>query len=116
MRFVWMVSAVIVSMSGVAHAVSYFAGGGASPCSLFVKMHKGNPELTGLVYQSWLQGFFTCVNTVLGAEGKPVFDLTALNDVSHNDFMSAYCAKHPTANYKDGALELMGSLPRVRAP
>jgi hypothetical protein len=113
MRFVWMVGAVIVSMLGVAQAASDFVGGGAAPCSLFVKMNKGNPEMTGLVYQSWLQGYFTGVNTVLGSQGKPRFDLSALKDISHNEFMGTYCAEHPNADYKDGALELMGRLPRV---
>jgi hypothetical protein len=100
-RFVWMAGAVMVLLSGATQAASNFAGGGAAPCSLFVKMDKGNPELTGLVYQSWLQGFFTGINTVLGAEGKPRFDLSALRDESHNAFMAAYCvicakARHHT--------------------
>src|ERR1700704_4361166 len=80
MRLVGMLAAVIVSMLGIAQAATPFAGGGASSCSLFVKMNKGNPELTGLVYQSWLQGYFTGVNTVLGSEG--LFDLNALKDIS----------------------------------
>jgi hypothetical protein len=113
MRFVWMVGAVIVSMQGGAHAALVFAGGGAAPCSMFVKLNKINPELTGLVYQSWLQGFFSGINTMLEAEGKPQFDLISLKDALHDGFMGNYCEQHPAADYKDGALELMNSLPRI---
>jgi hypothetical protein len=103
---------VFISMRGAAQAALDFVGGGALPCSFFMKMNKGNSNLAGLAYQSWLQGFFSGVNTVLVAEGKPLFDLSTLKDVAHNDFMGVYCTQHPAADYKDGALELMNKLPR----
>jgi hypothetical protein len=50
---------------------------------------------------------------MLEAEGKPQFDLISLKDALHDGFMGNYCEQHPAADYKDGALELMNSLPRI---
>jgi hypothetical protein len=116
MRFILGMCALIMTAIGSAQAAFYFAGGGSTSCALFLNFSKSNPTVAGLVYQSWLQGFFTGVNTVLGADRNQVFDLASIRGAEHSEFMSAYCARNPNANYKDGALELMGRLPRVPPP
>jgi hypothetical protein len=99
-----------------AHAGQAFAGLGSLKCSWYAHMQTVDRGRANLSYQSWLQGFFSGMNTFLGASGKPLLDLTSVRDVEHSKFMAVFCEKHPDADYKDGALEMIQTLPRMAAP
>ena len=117
MRIGWTSLGLLMLTTVSPQAHTYFVGVGSLPCSYFLEAEKNeSASLNELVYQSWLQGFYTGVNTVLGSENKKPFDLKMIIELRQNEFMYKWCVANPAKDFKDGALELMGVMPRVDAP
>ena len=113
----WILGIIVALFVGsAAQAAPIFVGAGTATCSTFFKMKKENPELTDLTLDSWLKGYLSGVNSVLGAMGQKVYDLSGLKGDQALDFMHSYCVRNPSANYQDGTIALMSALSRTDAP
>jgi hypothetical protein len=90
------------------------AGAGLDNCVEFAQGFQRDPRLTEQVYTQWLLGFMTGINAATSAAGKPGKNITALSVYDIQRRMRAYCDAHPLGTYFEGAIQLMGELPRLK--
>jgi hypothetical protein len=115
MRWVVIISASLIATTSSARAMSDSDGAGMVPCAVYAKSYQQQPEMTDLVYGSWLDGFLTGFNGGIAAHNQQFqrIDLSGMDRSHRNDFTRDYCNRNPLSTFMQGALELMAVLPRI---
>jgi hypothetical protein len=104
---------IAVALGEIANAQEHglSRGAGAVSCAQYAKVYQMNPDLTDDLFSSWALGFMSGFNTVTGTMGGKSWDLAAKTPGEMTRYLRQYCSDHPLADYADGVLELMKSLP-----
>ena len=114
MRWIVMVGASFIATTS-AFAMSDSTGAGNVPCAVYAKSYQQQPEMTDVVYGSWLEGFLTGFNGAIAAQNNQFqrIDPSGMDRNRRNDFMRDYCSRNPLATYLQGIIEMMAVLPRI---
>lgn len=72
-----------------------------------------NPQFADTMFTAWAQGYISGYNM---AHSDAYLDLNAKTPESMSRLLRQYCDAHPLANYYDGVMELMKTLPLLPQP
>jgi len=115
MRSLLAVCFVVALGGGSADAQKHFdtRGVGLTSCTEFANLIRSHPAVTEGMALSWAQGYISGFNS---SRQDAVFDIGAKTIDEVWRFLRQYCNEHPLANYMDGVVELMKTLPVVQLP
>jgi hypothetical protein len=101
-----------IALDGVAGAQEHYEvrGVGVSSSAAYANMFRRAPDETDAMFSAWAMGYLSGINT--GFEND-FFDLNAKSPDEMTRYLRRYCDIHPLANYRDGVVELMKSLPLI---
>jgi hypothetical protein len=101
-----------IALDGVAGAQQHYdvRGVGVSSCAEYANIYRKGPDETDAMFSVWAMGYISGINT--GFEND-FFDPNAKSLDEMTRYLRRYCDIHPLANYRDGVLEFMKSLPII---
>jgi hypothetical protein len=104
-----------IALDGVASAQEHFdaRGVGVSSCAAYANMFRRGPSETDAMFSAWAMGYMSGINVRSEAASQGFFDLNAKSLDEMTRYLRRYCDTHPLANYRDGVVELIKSLPII---
>jgi hypothetical protein len=114
MRVLVVVSTLLVMSIDVLRAEEAgVMGYGVGACAKFAQFYQKDPDRTEDLFYAWALGFMTGLNTAGEANKLPTRNLAAQPQREQKRFLRAWCNSHPLANYAEGVVELMKTLPHM---
>jgi hypothetical protein len=112
---------VVVVLGGSANAQKQHGGArgaGVASCAEFATGYQKDPDFAEVYFLSWAFGYMSGVNAAAVdlQLGSQVFDLGSKTQDEMKRYLRRYCDEHPSANYGDGVVELVKTLPVVPLP
>jgi len=104
----------LFALSLNAHAEQFSAMGyGLQSCAKYGEAYKQRPDEADTVYFAWALGFMSGLNLGVMSKKAAPKNLAATTQDEQRRFLRQWCDIHPTANYGDGVVELLRSLPEA---
>jgi hypothetical protein len=113
MRYRLAIVAILVSLPSGALAGADIMGVGLDSCAIFAKAYQSDPTSAETLYFQWAAGFMSAWDVGLQEGGKRPNDLSAISFEQQKEFLRQYCNSHPLAQYVEGVVELLRTLPYI---
>lgn len=113
--FIAGLAVLLTFVSAAAQEQILIAGAGAQPCSTIVRMHRSDKKPAGLFLITYVQGFWTGLNSTFMQAGAPLKNLAGDN-MAHLDNLLAECGRRPSTEFGIVARDYFYKLPSVPHP
>ena len=105
---------VVVALGGIACAReprAVMGPAGLGSCAKYAEYYRRNPDQVDGHYLDWVMGYMSGINLM---KEDLYFDLHAKTTDEMMRYLRLYCNEHPLANYTEGVMELLKTLPLVQ--
>jgi hypothetical protein len=103
-----------IALGGIAYAQPHGStGAGNRSCAKYAELKRNFPEEADLAFLGWAQGYMSGINLGGLVQGSHSYRDLSQTPEQITFFLKQYCDANPSANFKDGVIQLLKSLPPV---